>query len=88
MNDCKVFANSSINKKFQNSGLTNVFQSLILGFQKVPNYLIGDPTYPLTSFCIKEFDHSQNDDDVICNNMLRPARNPSECTQNCRGAAK
>ena len=56
------------------------FQTVIPGFEKVPNYLIGDPAYPLTPFCMKEFDNCNSDEEVIFNNMLRSARNQTECS--------
>ena len=56
------------------------FQTVIPGFEKVPNYLIGDPAYPLTPFCMKEFDNCNSDEEVIFNNMLRSARNQIECS--------
>lgn len=43
------------------------------------NYLTEDPTYPLTRFYIKEFDHYQNGNEVILQKMFGPARNPIKC---------
>ena len=67
----------SINRKLQISGLQNIFQSLILEREKVPNYLIGDLAYPLTCFYIKKFDHCQNDDEAIFNKMLKRSYMPA-----------
>ena len=35
--------------------------------------------HPLVPFCMKEFEHCSNNEQVIFNNMLRSARNPIEC---------
>ena len=45
----------------------------------VPNYLIGDPAYPLIPCCMKEYTCCKNNERVIFNAMLRSARNPIEC---------
>ena len=79
VHDAKVFANSSVNDKLRNGKLPRVFQSVLPGYEKVPNYLIVDPAYPLTPFCMKEYDTCQNNEQVVFNNLLRSARNTIEC---------
>ena len=79
VHDAKVFANSSINMKLRNAILPQTFQMPIQSAEKIPNYLIGDPAYPLVPFCMKEYEHCSNNAEVIFNNMLRSARNPIEC---------
>ena len=78
--DSKVFANSSINKMLRNGEMPATFQTVMPGFEKFPNYLIGDPAYPLTPFCMKEFDNCNSDEEVIFSNMLRSARNQIKCS--------
>ncbi|XP_065664403.1 uncharacterized protein LOC136086065 [Hydra vulgaris] len=77
--DAKVFANSAINIKLRNPTLAQTFQKPTKKAEKIPNYLIGDPTYPLLPFCMKEYEHCSNNKKVIFNNMLRAGRNPIEC---------
>ena len=79
VHDAKVFANSSVNHKLQGNKLPGTFQSVVPGCDLVPNYLIGDPAYPLTPFCLKEYESCQNNEQVVFNQMLRSARNPIEC---------
>ena len=79
VHDAKVFANSSVNKRLINGTLPSTHNSLLPGYDKVPNYLIGDPAYPLTSFCMKEFQTCTTNAQVIFNNVLRNSRNQIEC---------
>ena len=79
VHDAKVFSNSSINDKLVNGGLPTTFQSVIPGAEKIPNYLIGDPAYPLTRFCMKEYATCDTNEEVVFNTLLRTARNPIEC---------
>lgn len=79
VHDAKVFANSSINAKLRNNKLPTAFQTPVPGGVKIPNYLIGDPAYPLLPFCMKEYETCASNEQVIFNNMLRSARNPIEC---------
>ena len=79
VHDAKVFSNSDINKRLRNSELPNCLQTLVEGKPKVPTYIIGDPAYPVTPYCIKEFATCSSNEEVIFNNMLRAARNQIEC---------
>ena len=72
VHDAKVFANSSICKNLNNGKLPITYLTVLPGHDAVPNYLIGDPAYPLTQSC-------SNNGQVIFNNMLRSARNQVEC---------
>nr|XP_058964054.1 putative nuclease HARBI1 [Pocillopora verrucosa] len=79
VHDAKVFANSSISAKLRSNKLPCTFQTPIPGGVKIPNYLIGDPAYPLLPFCMKEYDSCTSNEQVVFNNMLRSARNQIEC---------
>ena len=79
MHDAKVFVNSSIHAKLRSSKLPNTFQTPVEGSDKIPNYLICDPAYPLPPFCMKEYEACISNEQVIFNNMLRFARNQIEC---------
>ena len=80
VHDSKVFANPSINKMLRNGEMPATFKTVIPRCEKVPNNLIGDPTYPLTPFCMKEFDICNSDEEVIFNNMFRLTKNQTECS--------
>ena len=47
VHDAKVFANSSICKRLRSSDLPTILQTISNSEVKIPNYLIGDPAYPL-----------------------------------------
>jgi hypothetical protein len=79
VHDAKVFANSCICKNLNNGKLPITYLTVLPGHDAVPNYLIGDPAYPLTQFCLKEYQSCSNNGQVIFNNMLRSARNQVEC---------
>ena len=76
VHDEKVFANSSINHKLRNRILPMSFQTVHQNHVKIPNYLIGDPAYPLIPYCMREY---STNEEVIFNTLLRSARNPIEC---------
>ena len=77
--DAKVFANSQINNALKSGNLPGTFNNLLPGYDKIPNYIIGDPAYPLTPFCMKEYQSCKTNSEVLFSNMLREARNPVEC---------
>ena len=79
VHDAKVFANSLVNKKLCSSKLPKTYQTIGRNNIKVPNYLIGDPAYPLVPHCMREFSTCKTNQEVIFNAMLRSARNPIEC---------
>ena len=79
VHDAKVCANSQTGVKLCNHAVPITEQVIVPGRGKVPNYLIGDPAYPLTPYCMREFEKYTKDSEVIFNTMLRSARNPVEC---------
>eukprot|EP00795_Rhopilema_esculentum_P005726 gene5727-10980_t len=75
----QVFSNSVVNNKLKHGTMPQVYSHLIPGHVQIPNYLIGDPAYPLTPNCMEEFQTCKTNAEVIFNNILRSARNPIEC---------
>ena len=79
VHDAKVFANSSICKCLRSSDLPTVFQTISNSQVKIPNYLIGDPAYPLLPYCMREYSTCKSNEEIVFNAMVRSARNPTEC---------
>ena len=79
VHDAKMFSNSSMHHKLRNNELPQPFQTVTPGYVKIPNYLIGDPTYALTPYGMKKFETCKQNEQVIFNALLRAARNPIEC---------
>ena len=79
VHDARVFANSDVNRKFQEKLLPAVYRELIPGRFPVPPILLGDPAYPLLSNLMKEHTHCSTNEEVVFNGMLRSARNQIEC---------
>ena len=65
--------------KISKRNIPNTALTVLPGYDAISNYLIGNPAYPLTSYCIKEFTSCSKNEEVIFNNMLRSARNQVEC---------
>ena len=80
VHDAKVFANSSFSKKLVSGQMPKTHVSVCFpGSETLPNYVIGDPAYSLTPFCMKEYDTCASNEQVMFNALLRAARNPIEC---------
>lgn len=79
VHDAKVFYNSKINKDLQQGKLPTNPTSLLPGFDAITNYILGDPAYPLTAYCMKEYTTCSSNEEVIFNNLLRSGRNQIEC---------
>ena len=62
----------------QSGELPQTFNNLLPDHNKIPNDLIGDPAYPVTPHCMKEFQSCKTDAEVIFH-MLRSALCPIEC---------
>ena len=77
--DAKVYANSSINRKIQHKEIPIIYKQIVPRESKIATYLIGDPAYPLTSFCMKEYESCKSNAQTVFNSMLSEAQNPIEC---------
>ena len=60
-----------------------IYKQKIPGKAKIANYLIGDPTYPLTLFCMKGDESCKSNIQTVFNSMLTEAQNPIECACGC-----
>ena len=80
VHDAKVFVNSSRNQILQNNLIPNTLHFPRQNVNEtIPNYIIGDPAYPLLPYCIKEDESYSNDAEVVFSSMLRSARNQILC---------
>jgi hypothetical protein len=59
VHDAKVFANSCLCKLTVQNFPSHIFHCFP-GYDPIPNYIIGDPAYPLTQFCMKEYQYCTN----------------------------
>ena len=80
VHDAKVFANSSIGKNLGDNLLSITYNTLLPRQDPIPNYLISNPSYPLTPYSMKEYQSFSSNSEVIFNNLLRSARNQVECS--------
>ena len=79
VHDAKVFSNSTLNHRMRSGSLPQTFNTLSHEREKVPNYVMGDPAYPLTPYCMKEFESCTTNAQVLFNELLRSARNQIDC---------
>ena len=63
--------------------ITIIYKQIIPGEAKIASCLIGDPAYPLTSFCMKEHESRKSNGQTVFNSMFREAQNPIECAYGC-----
>ena len=77
--DAKVFAYSSINAVLQKQAQPYLTKTLLPRRDKVGILLLGDATYPLLPHVMKEYANCTSDSQIIFNQMLRDARNSTEC---------
>ena len=71
----KSFLILKLIKNFQTRKTPSTELTILPGYDKISNYVIGDPVYPLISYCITKFTSCSNNGKVIINNMFRSARN-------------
>ena len=80
VHDAKVFANLAVNMNFRDNLLPTTYSIPLSGQDPIPNYLIGDPAYPLSLYSMKEYQSCSSNSEVIFDNLLRSARNQVECS--------
>jgi len=79
VHDARVFANSRVQKNYVSNKFSLYYVELIPNHEPVPQLILGDPAYPLLLYLMKEYEHCNNNQQVIFNQMLRSARNQIEC---------
>lgn len=68
--DAKVYTNSSINKAIQDHKFPLLFKQILPNEENILDFVFGDPAYPLTVYCIKEFKSCKAHVQVIFNSIL------------------
>lgn len=53
--DAKVFCSSKINTNLKVKEIPSTELTTCPGYDAISNYIIGDPAYPLMSYCIQKF---------------------------------
>ena len=77
--EARIFLNSSINGMLQKRIIPPCEKILVDGRNPVPVFLLGDPTYPLLPFLLKEFSGGgRNEREKFFNYKLSSARIPIE----------
>lgn len=52
VHDAKGFANSVVCKNIRTDNLPQRSYNILSGYESLSNYIVGDPAYPVTRYCI------------------------------------
>ena len=83
LHDGRVFASSEAQKGYTKGKFKLYHYELISSDGLIPQILLGDPTYPLLPYVLKEYAVCQGNNEVMLNTMLRLERNQIECALRC-----
>ena len=78
VHDAKIVANTAVYKNMRTGNLPQAYYNILPGHESIPNYVIGDPAYPLTRCCMKEFQFYIENKIVIFSNILLGAQKQIE----------
>ena len=81
--DPRVFANCVIQKSCSAGKFKLFYKDLLDGREFVPQLLLGGPAYPILPYVMKEYDHSNSNEQVVFSTMLRSARNQIKWAFGC-----
>ena len=80
VHDARVFGNSSLNQQFRDGTIPKCEKEIVKGELPVPISILGDPTYPLLPFLMKEFSKGGKDNsERFFDQRLSSARMIIEC---------